>query len=405
MQVFLSCRSLLKNQNHFNKMKSLFSLFSLSILVGLVFNQCSSSDYMYDDKELEYQNQDFYEVKIYDDSLLQFENTHPKNIILLIGDGMGVSQVFAGLTANKGKLNLLNLKTIGFSKTQSSSDYITDSAAGGTALACGKKTYNGAIGVDPNKNSVTSILEIAEEHNIATGLVSTSSIVHATPASFIAHQPDRDMYEEIAADFLNTEIDVFIGGGMQYFTEREDKRNLVKELEEKGYTILDSLEKAQNLTDSKLGVLTAQKHNDKFSKRGEMLKNATHKALEILSKDEKGFFLMVEGSQIDWGGHQNNTAYIVGEMLDFDKMIGEVLEFAIKDQETLVIVTADHETGGFGLNESNMAKGFVNGDFISDSHTGVMVPVFAVGPGAEEFMGIYENTAIFDKMLKLYNFN
>ncbi len=363
----------------------------------------AQENYKNKDAKLAYQNDDFYDVKIYSEKELSFKK-HPKNIILLIGDGMGISQVFSGITANKGKLHLQNMKAIGFSKTQSSSDYITDSAAGGTALSCGKKTYNGAIGVDPDKKSIESILEIAERNDKATGLVSTSAITHATPASFIAHQPERNMYEEIAADFLKTDIDVFIGGGESFFNKRKDKRDLVKELEEKGYQVFNNLKDAKSVKSGKLSVLTAPEHNEKFSERGEMLQEATEKALEILSKDEDGFFLMVEGSQIDWGGHQNNTSYVVGEMLDFDKMIGEVLEFAVKDRETLVIVTADHETGGMAVLKSDISKGFVKANYGTGGHTGVMVPVFAFGSGAQEFMGIYENTAIFDKMLKLYRF-
>ncbi len=382
-----------------NRLLQLFVLFNLIPMVGIF----AQEDYKHEDTDLEYQNEDFYQVKIYSDNELKFKK-HPRNIILLIGDGMGVAQIFSGITANKGQLNLQNMKNIGFSKTQSSSNYITDSAAGGTALSSGKKTYNGAIGVDPDKKSVETILEIAERNDKATGLVSTSAITHATPASFIAHQPDRGMYEEIAADFLKTDIDVFIGGGKSSFSERKDGQDLIRKLEDKGYNMFDNLEDAESITNGKLGVLTAPEHNGNFEERGDMLQVAADKALEILSKDKDGFFLMVEGSQIDWGGHQNNTSYVVGEMLDFDKTIGEILKFAVKDKETLVIVTADHETGGMAMKSSDISKGYVNAGFVTGGHTGVMVPVFAFGPGAQEFMGIYENTSIFDKMLQLFRF-
>ncbi|SMO53298.1 alkaline phosphatase [Saccharicrinis carchari] len=383
-----------------NRFLQLMALFFILPLCA-VFAQ---EDYKVKDAKLTYQNEDFYDVEIYDHEQLKFKK-YPKNIILLIGDGMGVSQVFAGITANKGILHLQNMKTIGFSKTQSASNYITDSAAGGTALACGKKTYNGAIGVGPDKEPIESILEIAESNGLATGLVSTSSITHATPASFIAHQPKRSMYEEIAADFLLTDIDVFIGGGESFFNQRKDGRNLTEELEAKGYQIFNSLDAASSVNEGKLGVLTAPAHNDKFSERGDMLLQATDKAVEILQKNKNGFFLMVEGSQIDWGGHANNTSFVVGEMLDFDKVVGQVLKFAASNRETLVIVTADHETGGMALEDSDIAAGKVQASYTSTDHTGVMVPVFAFGPGAAEFMGIYENTAVFDKMLKLYRFD
>ena len=141
----------------------------------------------------------------------------PKNIILLIGDGMGVAQIYAGLTANKGSLNLERVTYAGFHKNQADSAYVTDSGAGATALSIGKKTYNGAIGVDALRVAQPTILEIAEKNRLATGLVVSSSITHATPASFIAHQPSRSMMEEIALDFLKTDIDVFIGGGRNAF--------------------------------------------------------------------------------------------------------------------------------------------------------------------------------------------
>jgi alkaline phosphatase len=175
-----------------------------------------------------------YEVKTFPQ---KFKGKTPKNVILFIGDGMSVSQVQAGYTANKGQLFLQNFKHMGFANTSSADKYITDSAAGGTALSPEQKTYNGAIGVDVNKNPVKTILEEAEEKGLATGLVSTSSITHATPASFIAHQESRNMYEEIAADFLKTDIDVFIGGGYKHFTERKDGRNLAEELKQKGYRV------------------------------------------------------------------------------------------------------------------------------------------------------------------------
>lgn len=309
------------------------------------------------------------------------------------------------MTANKGHLHLANMKYIGFSKTQSASSYITDSAAGGTAIACGVKTNNGTIGMDVKKQPVESILEIAERKGWATGLVSTSAITHATPASFIAHQPRRKMYEEIAADFLNTDIDVFIGGGEAFFTKRKDGRNLLRELEFKGYSVFSDLNDAGNIHSGKLCVLTAPQHNENWSARGDMLQKATRKALEILSNDKDGFFLMIEGSQIDWGAHKNNTPFVVNEMLDFDKAIGLVQAFAVNNRETLVIVTADHETGGMALQEGNSKEGFVNAGFATNHHSGVMVPVFAMGPGAEEFIGIYENTAIFEKIQKLATFN
>lgn len=344
--------------------------------------------------------QEIYEVKSYD---AKFKSNKPTNVILMIGDGMGVAQIYAGMTANHGNLFLNNFKHTGFLLTYSSEDYITDSAAGGTAIACGIKTYNAAIGVGNNKKPVKSILEKAVDKKLGTGLVSTSAITHATPASFIAHQPHRNMYEEIAADFLKTDIDVFIGGGYNHFTKRKDGRNLVSELEKKGYTVLQDINLIKNFKFGKLAGLTALEHNERVAVRKNMLQTATQTALNLLSQKKKGFFLMVEGSQIDWGGHANDITYIVEEMLDFDKTIGLVLEYASKNKNTLVIVTADHETGGLTLNKGDIKVGSMKAKFTTGSHTGVMVPIFAFGPGAEQFTGVMENTDIPKKIEKLMN--
>ncbi len=347
-------------------------------------------------------NQD-YKVKKYDQTVFN-ESEKPKNIILFIGDGMGVAQVFSAMVANKNKLYIENFKHIGLSKTQSASDLITDSGAGGTAIACGTKTYNGAIGVNADKQPVKSILELAEENDLATGLVSTSSITHATPASFIAHNVTRKDYEGIAADFLKTDIEVIIGGGKDHFNKRKDGRVLTDELKEKGHEIFFDLDEAKKSAAKKITVLTADEHNFTVFDRGDYLPEATKKAIDVLDNNTNGFFLMVEASQIDWGGHANNTGYIVAEMLDLDKSIAKALEFASKDGQTLIIVTSDHETGGMAVNGESMEQGIVKGKYTSRHHTACMVPVFAIGPGAENFIGIYENSAIFDKMKKAINF-
>lgn len=343
---------------------------------------------------------DVYQVKSFDS---KFTATKPKNVIFMIGDGMGTAQIAAAQTANNGKLFLNNFTFSGFSLTHSSEDYVTDSAAGATAMACGVKTYNAAIGVDDNKLPVKSILEKAVDKKVGTGLVSTSAITHATPASFIAHQPHRNMYEEIAADFLKTDIDLFIGGGYDHFTKRKDGRNLVSELRSKGYTVLQDINQIKTIKSGKLAGLTAAEHNGRVAERKAMLQLATQTAINVLKTNKNGFFLMVEGSQIDWGGHNNDITYLIEEMLDFDKAIGLVLEFAAKDKNTLVIVTADHETGGLTLNKGNIKKGTITAKFTTGGHTGVMVPIFAFGPGAEQFTGVIDNTDIPKKIQKLLN--
>lgn len=371
------------------------------LLMGSVVVVSAQDSYLNassEDQEKTYNGGSPYEVKTFGQ---KFKAKKPKNVILLIGDGMGVTQVFAGLTANHGRLFLENCKHIGFSKTQSADNYITDSAAGGTALSSGVKTYNGAIGVDKDKNPVKTILEEAEEKGLSTGLVSTSAITHATPASFIAHQASRSSYEDIAADFLKTDIDVFIGGGYNHFAKRKDGRNLISELSQNGYTVEQDMDKISRIRSGKLAGLCAEEHTGRIEKRGNMLPVATETAINILSNNKKGFFLMVEGSQIDWGGHAGSTIYIVEDMLDFDQAVGKALAFADENGETLVVVTADHETGGMALTGGNMTSGMVKGGYPTGGHTAVMVPIFAYGPGAKEFMGIMENTGVNARLKKL----
>ncbi len=330
----------------------------------------------------------------------------PKNIILMIGDGMGLAQMYAGMTANHGHLYLDRFPIIGLSKTYSASDFITDSGAGATALAAGKKTYDHAIAVGPDSLPVKTILEYAEEHGLSTGLIATSAITHATPACFIAHEVNREMYEEIASDFLKTDIDVFIGGGRDNFNHRKDSLNLIDSLVSKGYRIANDTNELKACGDGKIAGLLADFHLPYMSEgRGNMLPLSTEIALKNLSKNPKGFFIMIEGSQIDWACHDTSANDLVLEMLDFNNAIGKALEFALKDKNTLVIVIADHETGGVSITGGNMDKGIVDINFALGEHTAIPVPVYAIGPGSEKFSGIYENTAVFEKMMQLFHFS
>ena len=328
-----------------------------------------------------------------------------RNVIFMIGDGMGLSAVYSAMTVSDNSLNIERCNIIGLQKTFSSNNYITDSGAAGTALATGNKTKNGAIGMDSQGNSVKSILEIAEEHGLATGLVSTSSITHATPASFIAHQLSRGSYDDIAMDFLKTDIDVFIGGGYNHFAKRADKLNLVDSLKLRGYEVDTSMNMILKSTSSKLAGLTAPVHNPyRLKGRGDMLPASSQKAIEILKKSPKGFFLMIEGSQIDWAGHANSADTLIDETLDFDKAVGVALDFAKNDGHTLVVITGDHETGGVTIIGGDKQAHKVILNFSTKDHTAVMIPVYAYGPGAEKFSGIYDNTELFQKILTSYGF-
>lgn len=332
----------------------------------------------------------------------------PKNIILLIGDGMGLAQISAGYYYNGKKLNLQQFPVTGLMTTYSSSHLITDSAAGATAFSCGCKTYNGAIGLTAKKKPCTTILEEADKHGLATGLVVSCSITHATPAAFIAHAQSRADLEDIAAFFVKNDIDLMIGGGLKYFNARKtDNRNLFEELNKKGFTL--STWKDKKLADwgplpadHPFAWFSADEEPESVDKGRDYLPVAASVAPEFLKKrSDKGFFMMLEGSQIDWACHANEGERAVHEMLDFDAAIGKILDFARADGETLVIVTADHETGGLALEQGSKPDS-LDLAFNTTAHTAIMVPVFAYGPGAEAFNGVMDNTQIYAKMKSLF---
>jgi len=340
-----------------------------------------------------------------------------KNVILLIGDGTGLSQISSAFYFKKTSPNYARFKSIGLIKTSSSREEVTDSAAGATAFASGIKTYNGAVGVADDSTEVKTLVEIVSPLHIKTGLISTSSIQHATPASFYAHVINRGLYEDIAADMVVSDIDFFAGGGTQFFNRRKDGKNLLEDLETKGFeldtTALGTFSSIKQYP--KMGYLLAENAMDPVAKgRGDFLPKATELGIQFLNKDtdNPNFFLMVEGSQIDWGGHDNNAAYLISELIDFDDAIGKALDFAEKDGNTLVIVTADHETGGFTLASTLKTAedgttysdyNEITGTFSTNGHSATLIPVFAYGPGSEAFSGVYENTEIFHKILEATN--
>jgi alkaline phosphatase len=323
---------------------------------------------------------------------------------MMIADGTGMSQISALQFYKQGPINYDRFQHIGLIKTSSALELITDSAAGATAFASGIKTYNGAIGVDTDSIPVITILEQLEERKYDTGVIATSTITHATPASFYAHVDYRKKEALIATDLLNSKVDFFAGGGRKFFNAREDGKDYITLLRNKGFEMeTESLDPTSIMNgEQKYGYLLADDGMPKMIEgRGNFLVDATKLGIQRLSINKKGFFLMVEGSQVDWGGHNNEAAYLTGEIIDFDNAIGAVLDFAEKDGNTLVIVTADHETGGFTLAADNGNYNRILPVFSTGGHSAAMVPVFAYGPGAENFIGIYENTEIYQKLKKL----
>jgi alkaline phosphatase len=333
-------------------------------------------------------------------------NKKPVNIIFFIGDGMGPAEVSAAMAVSDNTFVIQSWPFSGFSKTSSSDNYVTDSAAAGTAMACGVKTKNGMIGTSPDSTAVESIMEIAKRNGLSTGLVSTSAITHATPASFVAHNTGRGNYEDIAEDFLKGTIDVFIGGGSDHFNKRKDGEDLTRKLESQGYEVVYTITGMQGSKSPKLAGLLAPEHMDRANDtRKGMLEQMTEKAIEVLKKNKKGFILMVEGSQIDFAGHAKNIEWLVSEVIDMDNAVAKAYEFAKKDGNTLVVVTADHETGGLTLPGGNLKNRTVVANFGSTGHTATMVPIFSYGPGAANFSGIHENTFFFNEFVNLLQLN
>lgn len=337
--------------------------------------------------------------------------SQPKNVILMIGDGMGLAHAYAAYTVNKGQLNMFDMPVTGFSKTYSADKYITDSGAGGTAIATGQKANNESIGLDSLWFPHPSLMTLAKKKGLSTGIVVTCDITHATPASFYANVKHRKMDQEIALALLDENVDIFIGGGLKNFLakNRKDGLSLTDSLEKRGYKLVYNLDELVSLKVNKdkkknlVGGLFYDGHPPLARKRNDMLTKSLEKTLKLLSGNNKGFFLMLEGSQIDFEAHLNRFDNMVEEVLDFDKAVGLAIEFAKRDKNTLVIVIADHETGGLTINGGSIEEGKVKDKWTSFNHTAIMVPIYAFGLGAENFTGVMDNTDVFTKISSLLN--
>lgn len=335
-----------------------------------------------------------------------FENdgadVKPMNVILMIGDGMGLAHLSSGMYANGGELTITNLRTTGWVCTQSASDFTTDSAASGTAYATGIKTYNGAIGMDKDKNPVANLPEKLAQAGIVSGVVTTDSMIGATPSAFFAHQPDRNMSAEIWADLADAEIIFFAGGSKEDFEKQDEKT--VKAVQ-KRYHVIESLDDKKAAKAKRVGYLPPKARTASVSEgRGDFLPASTEYAIEFLqsnTKGGKGFFLMVEGARIDKSAHGNDYPEVVKEVLDFDRAVEAAIRFAEKDGNTLVIISADHETGALSLRGGDPSKGSMRGSFSSGGHTGIPVPLFAYGPSSQQFMGVQQNSDVSNKIAEL----
>ena len=380
-----------------------------------------------------------------------------KNVILLIGDGMGFPQLTLARIDKAGEnlsdyasveLFMDGMEQTGYVSTFSANSFVTDSAPAATAMATGHKTNNGVIGQDATAitkmkdgKNLTTILELAEKAGFSTGLITTTRITHATPAGFYAHVDNRDNESEIADQLSKSNVEVILGGGLQYFvgkndsvptgkeSKRNDDRNLLADFASQGYAFVYNGTAFQKVdakkTEKLLGLFESSHLQYELERQSakEMdpsLAEMTEKAIGILSKNPKGFFLMVEGGRIDHAGHERNLSKIVPDTLAFDEAVKTALDFASQKNDTLVLVTADHECGGLVLQPENLVEYeggvidpiFASGtartpgpryDFITEmdeaSHTAVDVPVMASGPGAEKVShGKLDNTQIFEIM-------
>jgi len=339
---------------------------------------------------------------------------NPLNLILFIGDGMGVSHVYAAMTVSGNTMTFPAFPVTGFSITQSANSYSTDSAAGGTALATGEKTNNRMISVRPDSSVLVTLLEHALVSGKSTGIVCTSSLTDATPASFTAHVPLRYDYRSIAAWYVSGAAEVFIGGGRKYFEPSVDSaggfkrsEDVVSQLKNAGYDITYDLESFEASQASRIaGLMSPEDMPRLFEGRDpDYLARATAKAIRVLSRNRNGFVLVVEGSEIDDAGHSNDTKMVTDEVLDMDRAVAVAREFAGRNGKTLIVVTADHETGGMSITGGDIEKKEVKGSFSFTGHSGVMVPVFAYGPGSMSFTGVQDNTGLFHDFYKLLSFD
>ncbi|MCC8018356.1 MAG: alkaline phosphatase [Rikenellaceae bacterium] len=331
------------------------------------------------------------------------ETPQVRNVIYMIGDGMGLAQVSALMLEHGfAPINMERAQAVGLVKTYSANNRVTDSAAAGTALAAGTKTNNSVLGIDPEGNHLESVMTKALRAGFGTGLVVTCPITDATPGAFYAHVASRREYETIAAQLVESGINVFMGGGRRLFNDREDGVDLYADLREKGYTVVEQLSELDETHDGRVACLIDEFYPPYAGQgRGDYLPRAVAKTLEILSNnsgDGKGFFLMIEGSQIDGAGHKNDIENVLGEMQDFDDTVGVVLDFADRNPGTLVVILADHETGGLSLvpGDADFERGEsgVSASFATGGHSAILIPMFAYGPGAENFTGVFDNTEI-----------
>ena len=329
-------------------------------------------------------------------------NGKVKNVILLIGDGMGLSQAVAGYFANGSDLAIMKLKNMGYVRTYSASHFTTDSAASGTTYACGVKTTNGFVGMTPDERPAANIPEKLRDKGVAMGVISTDNISGATPSVFYAHVSKRGATVDILAQMTQSKLDLFAAGCRSLWEKYAPEQ--VDALKQAGFTVLTDYRLiGDNLSADRIGIIAEDADvQPVMSGRGDFLPATVRQAIRFLDgKSKKGFFLMAEGAQIDWGSHNNDVKYTVMEVIDFDKAVSEALKFADADGHTLVVITADHETGGMTVPNGDHATKTVKALYTVSGHTGMMVPIYAYGPHSQDFRGVQENIDVHKKIVEL----
>ena len=333
------------------------------------------------------------------------EDVPAKNVILMIGDGMGKNIIKASEIVKGDKLVMSGMKyrtdvtTYSQSVTNGYAKF-TDSAASATAMSTGYKTLNGCVGVDPDGNKLETICEYAQSFDMETGLVARQVVSHATPAGMVAHNSSRDNYPQILREMVKANVNVMFGGGSQYYTNPKVKKT-IDDNKYKYITKVDELEALNKDDDKVLGMFAYD--NMGAPDMAPSLTKMTSKALDMLDND-KGFFLMVEGSNIDTYESKCDMETTLGQMQDFDKAVDYVLGWAEKHPGTLVIVTADHETGGVTLPDNPKPEDINDSCFTSDGeHTNSDVWLFASGAQSKELCkkDVIDNTDIAKYMRKV----
>ena len=316
-----------------------------------------------------------------------------RNVIIMIGDGMGLEQVSCAWVVNHGKLNLDKFPYVGISRTYATDELITDSGAGGTALAAGVKTAESHVGTAPDSTDVPSVLVKAKELGKKTGVAVTCHFADATPCDFCCHNEYRYNQDDLIADYVTCGVDYLAGGGLDWFTvNRKDGRDITREMAAAGYTVALTEDELMQAELPVIGIL-APDNLPVAMERGDLYRHMVARGLDILSREsgDKGFVMMLEGSCIDDWLHGNDIEKAMEELLDFDRTIGDVLTWAAADGHTLVVVTADHNTGALTLQDGNLEEGLIGVAFGNESHNGIAVPFYAWGPGSDAFTGIREN--------------